>query len=186
MSGDLSLSFTAISLLMWVMLWLLGMVRNLLPVTEGDDRSSQFVVPALLYGAAVLVGFVGLIYVSYIILPRWSSSVLAHLGWAMFIVQSIIIVAAPAIVGLMTNENRKVNGRKMMTIHGLGTFWLLWLALVVQFFVDTITRWSAATGQISGLIASSGSALVVFLLYAEFMWMLGRRLNGSPPVQAEE
>ena len=180
MSEYLPLSFTAVSLLMWVMLWLLGMVRNMLPGAESYDRDSQFVVPALLYGAAVLIGFVGLIFVSYVLLPKWSSSVLAHLGMALFIAQSIIIVTAPSIIGLMTNDNRVVDNRKMMLVHGLGAFWLLWLALIVQFFIDTITSWTANTGYLSILVAFSGSALVVFLIYAEFLWILGRRLNGSP------
>jgi hypothetical protein len=99
---------------------------------------------------------------------------------AMFIVQSIIIVSAPFIIGLMTNENRAIGTRKMMLVHGLGTFWLLWLALMVQFFIDTITLWTANTGLLSILVAFLGSVLVVFMVYAEFMWILGRRLNGSP------
>ena len=190
MSGDLAISFTVVSLLLWVMMWLLGTVKNMRPETENNPQPGDFIAPALLYGSAELLGVVGLIFVSYIVLPKWGDNVLAHLGLALFVVQSVIVVLAPFIAGLTRSDNRVIATRKLMTAHGLMTFWFLWLALLTQFFVDHLERWTVQAGGVSLLFAFVGSVLLMFFIYWEFMWIMGRKLSGAakkrPPEAPKE
>lgn len=178
MAQDLAIAFSAISLLLWVMLWLLGTVKSMLPIQKKDLGRSQFVVPALLYGVAVLIGFTVVMFVGFVIVPKGGSFLLANIGIALVVVQAIIIILAPYIVGITTNEFRKVNDRSLMLAHIVGTLWLVWTALMMQLLISSLAAGSAGFSALSLFTTFLISVFVVFLVYMEFMWIMGRRLNG--------
>jgi len=178
MAQDLAISFSAISLLLWVMLWLLGTVKGMLPMQNQKLERSHFIVPSLLYAVAVLIGFTVVMFVGFIIVPRGGSFLLANIGIALVVVQSIIIILAPYIVGVTTNEFRRVNPRSLVLVHIIGTLWLVWTALMMQLLISFLAAGSAGFSALSLFTTFLISIFVVILVYLEFMWIMGRKLNG--------
>lgn len=180
MAEDLAISFSAISLLLWVMLWLLGTVRGLLPVQAQNLERSSFIVPALLYGVAVLIGFTVMMFVGFIIVPGADSFLLANIGIAIVVVQSIIIILSPYIVGITSNMFSKVSTRSLMLVHIIGTLWLVWIALMMRILIRFIAGGTAGYSAFSLLATFIISLIVVFIVYLEFMWIVGCSIKGSP------
>jgi len=174
----LPISFSAVSLLLWVMLWLLSTVKGLLPGQNQYLRESNFVVPAILYAVAVLIGFTVAMFVGFIILPKGSSFLLANIGIALIVVQSIIIILAPYIVGITTNNFRNVTSRSLIMIHIVGTVWLVWIALMMEIVIGYLAAGSEGYSVLSLASTFFISIIVIFLAYLEFMWIVGRKLNG--------
>ena len=159
MAQDLAISFSAISLLLWVMLWLLGTVKTMLTARDDPLKRSHLVVPGLLYAVAVLIGFTVIMFVGFIIVPSSGSSLLANIGIAVVVVQSIIIILAPYIIG---------------------SLWLVWIGLMMQLLVSFLSGGTEKYSMASLLSTFVIAVFVVFVVYAEFMWIVGRKLNGIP------
>jgi hypothetical protein len=181
MAQDLAISFSAISLLLWVMLWLLGTVKNMLSDKDDPQKRSHLVVPGLLYAVAVLIGFTVIMFVGFIIVPSSGSFLLANIGIAVVVVQSIIIILAPYIIGITSDDARKVSTRSIMLVHIVGSLWLVWIGLMMQLLVSFLSGGNSERYSPLSLLSTFLVAIfVVFVVYAEFMWIVGRRLNGIP------
>jgi hypothetical protein len=180
MAEDLAISFSAISLLLWVMLWLLGMVRTMLGARDDPLKRSYLVVPGLLYAVAVLIGFTEIMFVGFIIVPSSGSALLANIGIALVVVQSIIIILSPYIIGITSDDARKVSTRSIMLVHVIGSLWLVWIGLMMQLLVSFLSEGTERYSLVSLLSTFLVAIFVVFVAYAEFMWIVGRRLNGIP------
>ena len=176
MAEDLAIAFSAISLMLWVMLWLLGIVKGMLPIHDRQAERNRLIVPGLLYGGAVLIGFSVIMFVGFIIVPRAGSVLLANIGIALLVVQTIIIFVAPYIVGINSKDYRQVSSRALISAHIVGTFWLLWLALLMRLLINTLTI--HITFNMASLLGTLViSILVVLISYLEFMWITAPRLN---------
>lgn len=180
MAQDLAISFSAISLLLWVMLWLLGTVKTMLTARDDPLKRSHLVVPGLLYAVAVLIGFTVIMFVGFIIVPSSGSSLLANIGIALVVVQSIIIILAPYIIGITSDDARKVSTRSIMLVHIIGSLWLVWIGLMMQLLVSFLSGGTEKYSMASLLSTFVIAVFVVFVVYAEFMWIVGRKLNGIP------
>ena len=180
MDEALPISFSAISLLLWVMLWLLGIVKNLLPVQNNDHEEHNFVAPGILYGVAVLIGFSVAMFVGFIVVPKGGNFLLANVGIALVVVQSIILILAPYIIGITTNKIRKVSSRSLILVHIVGTLWIVWIALMMELLLRFLATGSEGYSMLSLLSTFFSSIFVVFIAYLEFMWIVGRKLNGVP------
>ena len=180
MTEILPISFSAISLLLWVMLWLLGIVKGLIPAQNVNLERSNFIVPGILYGVAVLIGFSVAMFVGFIVVPKGGNFLLANIGIALVVVQSIILILAPYIVGITTSQFRKVSSRSLILVHIVGTLWIVWIALMMELLISFLATGSEGYSMLSLLSTFFSSILVVFLAYLEFMWIVGRTLNGYP------
>lgn len=179
MTQDLGITFSAISLMIWVMLWLLGIVRSMLPIQYTESERSRFIVPAMLYGVAVLIGFTVIMFVGFTLVPNQTSRLLANIGMALLVVQAVIIFVAPYIVSITAKGYRKVSNRSLIVAHIMGTVWVIWAGMFMRFAVNLITGTGNRFDVQSLLTTLAVSIFMVFLAYAEFMWITGRRLNGS-------
>ena len=175
------IAIAIVSVLVALMIWLLGLVRNLRPEVRDQYRRSpiHFVVPAVLYGTAILTGFVGLFFTSYAILPRWSESVLVYPGLLLIVVQAATIVLAPFIADGMENIKTERSAKKLIVGHGIGAALFSTLAYFIQSIVDALTSWCPIIGKLSLLFALIIAALIMFLAYYGFMWMMGRTVGGE-------
>ena len=178
MSNDVAISFSAISLMIWVMLWLLGIVRSMVPIPDSGTERSSYVVPGLLYGVALLIGFTVIMFVGFIMVPNAASVLLANIGMALLVVQAIIIVVSPYIVGITVQGYRKIPGTRLILVHIVGTLWFVWSALLMRLLVNTLAA-SSPDFNMATLLSTLGiSILIVFLAYLEFMWITGHTLIG--------
>ena len=162
------------------MLWLLGIVKGLLPGWNSRLERSNFVVPGILYAVAVLIGFTVAMFVGFIVVPEGGNFLLANIGVALVVVQSIIIILAPYIVGITASEFRNVTSRSLIVVHIIGTLWIVWIALMMELLINFLAAGSEGYSVLSLLSTFLISVFVVFLAYMEFMWIVGRRLNGLP------
>ena len=72
--------FSAISLMLWVMLWFLGTVKGLLPKQDHFLENNSFIVPGILYAVAVLIGFIVAMFVGFVVVPKGGNFLLANIG----------------------------------------------------------------------------------------------------------
>jgi hypothetical protein len=180
MTDGLAISFSAISLMLWVMLWLLGTVRTMLGTRHEPLKRSHLVVPGLLYAISVLIGFTIIMFVGFFVVPSSGYVILANVGIALLVVQSIIIILSPYIVGITADDTRKVSTRSIMLVHIIGSLWLVWLGLTMQVLINFLAGGSNKYNLLSLLSTLIISVFVVFIVYAEFMWIVGRKLDGTP------
>ena len=178
---DPGIATAIVSILVALMIWLLGLVRNLRPKVRDRSKRSpmHFVVPAVLYGTAILTGFVGLFLTSYVILPSWSDSVLVYPGILLIIVQAVAIILAPFIADGMENIKTERSARILVTGHGLGAALFSVVAYFIQSIVDWLTALCAIFSKLGLPFALLIAALIMFLAYLGFMWMMGRTVTGK-------